>query len=153
MQIAWRQPHTLPFNIHPWNSSNLEIVASIVNRHVNDHIVHLKKSDRNIEQLYGLGLPDFWDILLMWSVQHLANSRFFLWLGFTCSKLALEGYLSSLFGRVLDFKSRGPLFKSHLGWNGFFCTFHVSCFIWCCDLPLVNWPVGRPARAEPGRNL
>ena len=67
MQISWRQSHTLPFKIHPWNSNNLEIVASIVNRHVNDHMVHLKKLDRNIELRYSLGLPEFWDILLMWN--------------------------------------------------------------------------------------
>ena len=129
MQISWRQSHTLPFKIHPWNSNNLEIVASIVNRHVNDHMVHLKSRQEYRTALQFLGLPDYscgaYNILLIAD---------FLWLGFTCSKLALKGYLFSLFGLVLDFKSRGTSFKSHLGWNVFF--WYISCFLF----HLVLWP-------------
>lgn len=77
----------------------------------------------------------------------------FLCLGFICSKLALEGYLFSLFGRKLDFKSRGPLFKSHLGWEMcFFVHFMFLVSFGAVTFPW-NWLVGRPAREEHGRNL
>ena len=33
----------------------------------------------------------------------------------TTTSTALVGYLFSLLGRVLDFKSRGPWFNTHLG--------------------------------------
>ena len=57
-------------------------------------------------------------------------------LEFTCNttSTALEGYLFSSFGRVLDFISRGPCFKSHLGWiKPRIVYFYIS------TLSLYNW--------------